>query len=1252
MGAPAKIERARPAPIRQAAHGRAGPALRVGAANDPAEHEAEAAAERVARGLPAGVGGAPAAPPPARRIEQPNLDTLEAPVSLTGPEQDVTVPDTQNVDLNALDGGDTAEIASGEPDVQRMAAEVGAAGGAAPADVAARVAAPGGGRALPGPVRARMEAAFGRDFGAVRLHDSGGDRSDAERLGARAFTAGHDIWLGPGERADDTRLMAHELTHVVQGERGGGARPARRFALVDLLPMRPPASVVQEVEDYLANVPGYSLLRVALGQELVSGRAVARNATNIVRGVLGTIPVVGEQLFRQLNETNAIETASRWVSERMTALDLTGARVLRTLRAVATNFSIFDARQSIMRTLRPLLDDALTFAGEAKDKILEFIVKLALKMAGPYGERIWAIVQRARESLGLILADPGRFALNLIRAVMQGFGQFRDKLGDHMKRGLMNWLFGALGGAGLQIPARLDLRGLVSLGLQVVGLTWARWRERLARRLDPSGMRKIQLLEAGVDIIRTLATEGFAGLWRKLLEMIDNFRQTVLGGIKTFVTETVIRQGIQWLASLTNPIGGIVRIALAIYDMVKVFLERLDQIMQVAESLFNGMAAIARGQTNEAANRVEETMGRSVPVVISFVAGLLGLGGISGRIRAILERLRAPIDRALERLVGFLARKAKQFMSRILGRLNRRRQLAEAPFTIGTARHRLFAQRQGRGVAIKIASNPTALREGERQIAAVAPEMANQQSSNSLTQAAAKVGETRTQTDPTVRRVDLESENASQRQPLATLDTTLHAKAAEVQQAVAVAAADPQLETSPAGGPLIRAREPRLDTVEGAVGTYYQRGQATQRNVPRSPSRRRISSFVENDHVIEKQWPKRLIEALSKGELNPPGAARNRDGRPSARATPKIGQLTRRSAISNNMQTYPAISIFRAIHDAKDVTRKANINAAITAAAATPIPGVTIKQSIRDDLQRESDEIAQLYSRDTGAPPSVRASVMTGLRDIRRLNFERYGLGTGAESDSTTPSVAASGGTDSRSEAPFAPRQGAARVGVPNFSATEGLYRPYSLREQNVGLFMEFDHVVEKGWPLRAQGITFANALLIGPVEAALGRGSPGPADPVVAARLAALRQEWLFHNGIPVRRYTEENGKAIALYLPIHRAASLGAQPPGSAEAVLERLGTGFVAPAVRYLRTGEDAAKNDAFDRVRTHIRRRVEAATTRHTGVISRQYDTEPPRIRAANPGREDAAIAAFAPIADRIRTSVRTAREEVVQIFSAP
>jgi hypothetical protein len=78
----------------------------------------------------------------------------------------------------------------------------------------------GPGKPLPAAERAFFEPRFGRDLGAVRLHDDGASATAAESISAQAFTLGSDIYLGAkaqGPRGTEgRRLLAHELTHVAQ----------------------------------------------------------------------------------------------------------------------------------------------------------------------------------------------------------------------------------------------------------------------------------------------------------------------------------------------------------------------------------------------------------------------------------------------------------------------------------------------------------------------------------------------------------------------------------------------------------------------------------------------------------------------------------------------------------------------------------------------------------------------------------------------------------------------------------------------------------------------------------------------------------------------------------------------------------------------------------------------------------------------------------------------------------------------------
>ncbi len=69
------------------------------------------------------------------------------------------------------------------------------------------------------PFRSQMESLFGENFGSVRAFM--GERSSLSRLGARAAAQGESVAFG--ETSPSLQLVGHELAHVVQARRAGGA---------------------------------------------------------------------------------------------------------------------------------------------------------------------------------------------------------------------------------------------------------------------------------------------------------------------------------------------------------------------------------------------------------------------------------------------------------------------------------------------------------------------------------------------------------------------------------------------------------------------------------------------------------------------------------------------------------------------------------------------------------------------------------------------------------------------------------------------------------------------------------------------------------------------------------------------------------------------------------------------------------------------------------------------------------------------
>ena len=455
---------------------------------------------------------------------------------------------------------------------------------------------------------------------------------------------------------------------------------------------------------------GYDLLRLVLGQDPITGEPYPRSAENLIGGFMRLIGQ--EEKWRHLQESRAIPRAWAWFQAQIGTLMGFVARVPGLFMQAWQSLQISDllnlpgAFARMAGIFGGFVMDFLRWAADAALQVMMFIFEVLAPGAMP-------ILRRAASVLRTIFGDPIRFVGHLVRAGIQGFRQFFSNIRNHLVSGLVGWITGALGGAGLTLPTTWDLRGVLSLVLQILGLTWQNIRAKLVRATSE---RAVLVLETGFEIVVALVRDGPMAAWQRIVEQLATLRDTVLAGVREWVINTVVSQAVLRIASMLNPAGAVIQAIIAIYNTIMFVRERLQQIMAVAESFFNSIAAIAAGQIGAAADRVEQTMARLVPVVISFLARLLGLGGISDTIRNIIARIRAPIDRALDALVNWIASQARRLVSAVAsGARSVAARIgnwwaARRSFRAADGEHQLYIEGSGANRRVMLASTPAELR--------------------------------------------------------------------------------------------------------------------------------------------------------------------------------------------------------------------------------------------------------------------------------------------------------------------------------------------------------------------------------------------------------------------------------------------------------------------------------------------------------------------------------------------------------------
>lgn len=120
---------------------------------------------------------------------------------------------------------ENSTVSSAPPRIQRYTGQATGETGTAPASVDRVLASSG--RPLDATLQQDMEQRFGHDFSRVRVHSGSEAEQSARDVSAQAYTVGNNVVFGAGRFAPETqagrRLLAHELTHVVQQLSTGGS---------------------------------------------------------------------------------------------------------------------------------------------------------------------------------------------------------------------------------------------------------------------------------------------------------------------------------------------------------------------------------------------------------------------------------------------------------------------------------------------------------------------------------------------------------------------------------------------------------------------------------------------------------------------------------------------------------------------------------------------------------------------------------------------------------------------------------------------------------------------------------------------------------------------------------------------------------------------------------------------------------------------------------------------------------------------
>jgi hypothetical protein len=482
--------------------------------------------------------------------------------------------------------------------------------------------------------------------------------------------------------------------------------------------------LLDKLSKFAGETRGYFLICVILGKDIFTGKRVPRNAENLIRGFMSLMDG-GEEQFRQLKESGAIDRTTQKIMAAIKRLNFTWAYITGLFTELwnSLDWSAFleplAAFARIVNTLAQPVKRLVAFVIE----IVKIVVEVLLVVMSFPIDVVNQLIARVLTVFDSIKRDPIGFLKNLLRAIKQGFIQFFDNILKHLLSGLADWFFHQLGDLGIQKPPDLSFKSILNLIMQILGISlrqimdkvWKKLAEKIGQDKVDRIKRMIDKLEGVWKFIRDVMERGPVAIWEYIQEKLSNLWTIVLDAAKNWIMTKIIENVVTKLLSMLDPTGimAVINSVIAIYRAIQSFIEYIREMLNILNSFVQGVAEIATGNIKVAADFLERTMARAIPIIIGFLANQVGLGKIGKKIAEIVGAIREKVDTAVDWLIdkaistgAKLLDKLKEVGTKVVGALRKWLGL-EKRFTANGQQHRLYFTGPEDNPVLTVASNPT-----------------------------------------------------------------------------------------------------------------------------------------------------------------------------------------------------------------------------------------------------------------------------------------------------------------------------------------------------------------------------------------------------------------------------------------------------------------------------------------------------------------------------------------------------------------
>src|SRR3954454_10577283 len=508
-----------------------------------------------------------------------------------------------------------------------------------------------GGVALPDGVRRRREPVLHADLSRVQVRQDAATVAAAKALGARAFTVGRTIHLGPGASTHDVGLMAHEATHVVQqGLAPARAPPVVMRSVSDYLPDVSvtdiiPDSVLDGVRTLVRSIPGYTALTYVVGQDLLTGEPVHVDVDALLDAVLTHGPF-GPAVATVLRALSIAQDIYAAVTAAFAAHDLTLARFGRDIKAAWGELSItkgIDGNVAVVRRyVDAILSDLRALVSDLVDQVLALVRRAVVAVAEPFLQRpsvapVWNLAKEVLHYDPLRGVEVQVPTVQIIADFLTLIGQ-TERLEQMRQRGTLQ-----------ETADWLDTQMLTFLGIagEVAALFAQAWEAIQPATLPDLLDTLPALADRAIGVVHRIADFATA----LILQVLELVKKALLGWLSEHAHRV---PGFHLLTVIIgkNPFTGEV-VPRTPANLIKGFITLLPN----GEATYDELEK--SGVVTEAAGRIEAAMvrlGISLDMVIATFRGVWDTLSLDDLLQPIaaFQRVVAQFGQPLARIIEFV----------------------------------------------------------------------------------------------------------------------------------------------------------------------------------------------------------------------------------------------------------------------------------------------------------------------------------------------------------------------------------------------------------------------------------------------------------------------------------------------------------------------------------------------------------------------------------------------------------------------